>query len=57
MCMFFPGKIPLRNLVYRVQDLPPSMRPFVYDFGQLKEDQEESYIKCIVTNSVSDSNY
>lgn len=50
-----PGKIPLRNLVYRVQELPPSMKPLVYDFGQLKEDQEERYISHIVNNNVSAS--
>ena len=50
---YTPGKIPLRNLVYRVQELPPSMRSLVYDFGQLKEDQEERYISHIVNNNVS----
>ena len=48
----YTGNIPLRNLVYRVQDLPPSMRPLVYDFGQLNSDQEESYIKHIVSDHV-----
>lgn len=50
---YTPGKIPLRNLVYRVQELPPSMRSLVYDFGQLKEEQEERYISHIVNNNVS----
>ena len=47
------GKIPLRQLVYRVLDLPPSMRPLVYDFGQLNEKTEREYIKQIVQNQVN----
>ena len=47
------GKIPLRQLVYRVLDLPPSMRPLVYDFGQLNTKTEEDYIKQIVYDHVS----
>ena len=45
--------IPLRQLVYRVLDLPPSMRPLVYDFGQLNERSEADYIKQIVADHVS----
>ncbi|XP_070579262.1 E3 ubiquitin-protein ligase rnf213-alpha-like [Ptychodera flava] len=41
------GRIPLRQLVYRVQALPPSMLPLVWDFGQLSNDVEELYIKQI----------
>ena len=48
----FSGKIPLRQLVYRVLDLPPSMRPMVYDFGQLKKGTENDYIKQIVHDHV-----
>ena len=48
------GKIPLRQLVYRVLDLPPSMRPLVYDFGQLNTKSENEYVAQIVTNHVSD---
>ena len=47
------GKIPLRQLVYRVLDLPPSMRPLVYDFGQLTTWTEEDYTKQIVLDHVS----
>ena len=47
------GVIPLRQLVYRVLDLPPSMRPLVYDFGQLNERSEADYIKQIVADHVS----
>lgn len=46
------GRIPLRQLVYRVLDLPPSLRPLVYDFGQLNVKAEERYIEQIVLNHV-----
>lgn len=46
------GKIPLRQLVYRVIDLPPSLRPLVYDFGQLDLKVERRYIEQIVLNHV-----
>lgn len=42
------GSIPLRQLVYRVQALPPSMIPLVWDFGQLNDHTENIYIKQIV---------
>ena len=47
------GKIPLRQLVYRVLDLPPSMRPLVYDFGQLSAEIEREYITQIVDEKCS----
>ena len=50
----FVGKIPLRELVYRVIDLPPSMRPLVYDFGQLNTDTERDYTRQIVHDHVSE---
>ena len=40
--------IPMRHLVYRVIALPPSMRPLVWDFGQLSNDTEEVYINQMV---------
>ena len=45
-------EIPLRHLVYRVHDLPPSMRSLVYDFGQLSTVTEEDYTRQIVKNQV-----
>ena len=45
---YLTGTIPLRQLVYRVLDLPPSMRPLVYDFGQLNNTTERHYISQIV---------
>ena len=48
------GKIPLRQLVYRVIELPPSMRPLVYDFGQLTNSTEQDYTGQIVINHCSE---
>ncbi|XP_069511290.1 E3 ubiquitin-protein ligase RNF213 isoform X2 [Ambystoma mexicanum] len=42
------GSIPLRQLVYRVHCLPPSMVPLVWDFGQLNNDTERMYVHQIV---------
>ncbi|XP_072022239.1 E3 ubiquitin-protein ligase rnf213-alpha-like [Amphiura filiformis] len=47
------GSIPLRELVYRVHPLPPSMRPLVWDFGHLSASVEKKYIKQIVDEYVS----
>ena len=49
----FLGRIPLRHLVYRVHSLPESMRPLVWDFGQLKPEIEELYTRQIVSRFVS----
>ncbi|XP_037626449.1 E3 ubiquitin-protein ligase rnf213-alpha-like isoform X1 [Sebastes umbrosus] len=46
------GSIPLRQLVYRVHALPPSMIPLVWDFGQLNDSTEQMYIKQIVLREV-----
>nr|XP_019957387.1 PREDICTED: E3 ubiquitin-protein ligase RNF213 [Paralichthys olivaceus] len=46
------GSIPLRQLVYRVQSLPPSMIPLVWDFGQLNDLTEKIYIQQIVQRVV-----
>ena len=46
------GNIPLRHLVYRVLDLPLSMQPLLYDFGQVTGKTEDDYIRQIVTNHV-----
>ena len=42
------GKIPLRELVYRVLPLPDSLLPLVWDFGTLDPESERSYIQKIV---------
>ena len=49
----FAGSTPLRHLVYRVLDLPPSMKPLVYDYGSLGTGTEHTYIHRIVENHVS----
>ena len=46
------GNIPLRNLVYRVIELPSSMQSLVYDFGQLSSDTEKDYIVKMVEKYV-----
>lgn len=48
------GKVPLRQLVYRVHPLPPSMASLVWDFGQLTDSTERSYIRLIVQKTVQD---
>lgn len=48
------GKVPLRQLVYRVHPLPPSMVSLVWDFGQLSDVTELSYIRQIVQKKVAD---
>nr|XP_025715341.1 E3 ubiquitin-protein ligase RNF213 [Callorhinus ursinus] len=46
------GSIPLRQLVYRVHALPPSLIPLVWDFGQLNDTAENLYIQQIVQRLV-----
>ncbi|XP_056285146.1 E3 ubiquitin-protein ligase rnf213-beta isoform X2 [Pseudoliparis swirei] len=48
------GKVPMRQLVYRVHPLPPSMAALVWDFGQLSDSTELSYIRQIVQKQVVD---
>ncbi|XP_010616884.1 E3 ubiquitin-protein ligase RNF213 isoform X1 [Fukomys damarensis] len=49
------GSIPLRQLVYRVHALPPSLIPLVWDFGQLNDTAEKLYIQQIVQRRVDSS--
>ncbi|XP_071112725.1 E3 ubiquitin-protein ligase rnf213-alpha-like isoform X2 [Haliotis cracherodii] len=46
------GHVPMRRLVYRVQPLPQSMLPLVWDFGQLNIHVEELYIRQMVNRYV-----
>ncbi|KAL8581505.1 hypothetical protein ACOMHN_042898 [Nucella lapillus] len=46
------GRVPMRRLVYRVQPLPQSMLPLVWDFGQLNRRVEELYIRQMVRRYV-----
>lgn len=46
------GYIPLRQLVYRVHPLPPSLLPLVWDFGELNEKTQMLYIREIVKSTV-----
>ena len=50
------GDLPMRHLVYRVQPLPASMLPLVWDFGQLTDEVEKLYISQIVTEKFSFGN-
>lgn len=49
---FILGRVPMRRLVYRVQPLPQSMLPLVWDFGQLNTEVEEMYIRQMVLRYV-----
>ena len=42
------GHIPIRHLVYRVQQLPTSLMPLVWDYGQLEKNVERNYIENMV---------
>ena len=53
MYICLTGRVPMRRLVYRVQPLPQSMLPLVWDFGQLDTNVEEMYIKQMVRRYVS----
>jgi hypothetical protein len=46
------GHIPMRQLVYRVQPLPASFLPLVWDFGQLNNDVEQVYIKQMLKKAI-----
>ncbi|WAR08837.1 RN213-like protein [Mya arenaria] len=50
------GTIPMRKLVYRVQPLPRSLLPFVWDFGQLDSVDEETYIRQMILHRLSSEN-
>ena len=47
------GHIPMRQLVYRVQPLPSSLIPIVWDFGRLSSKVESVYIRLLVENKFS----
>ncbi|XP_052238404.1 E3 ubiquitin-protein ligase rnf213-alpha-like [Dreissena polymorpha] len=48
------GRVPMRRLVYRVQPLPQSLLPLVWDFGQLNTEVENLYIRQMVKRYVHD---
>lgn len=50
------GDVPMRHLVYRVQPLPASMLPLIWDFGQLNDHVEELYINQIVHKKFKENN-
>ncbi|XP_053396011.1 E3 ubiquitin-protein ligase rnf213-alpha-like [Mercenaria mercenaria] len=46
------GRVPMRRLVYRVQPLPQSLLPLVWDFGQLNTQVEDLYIQQMVKRHI-----
>ncbi|CAC5363748.1 RNF213 [Mytilus coruscus] len=48
------GRVPMRRLVYRVQPLPQSMIPLVWDFGQLNTNAELLYIKQMICRYIKE---
>ncbi len=42
------GKVPMRQLVYRVKEMPPGLFSLVFDFGTLKDDTERKYIAQLI---------
>ena len=46
------GKIPMRCLVYRVKEIPPSMFPLIWDFGTLDSETEKKYISQMIDSRV-----
>ncbi|KAM6439343.1 E3 ubiquitin-protein ligase rnf213-alpha-like isoform 2-T2 [Rhynochetos jubatus] len=47
------GYVPLRQLMYRVKPLPPSLLPLVWDFGELNENTQSLYIREIVKSAMN----
>ena len=47
------GHIPMRQLVYRVQPLPSSLLPIVWDFGRLEQSVEKTYIAQMLEKAAS----
>ena len=45
------GTVPMRQLVYRVQPMPNSLLPLVWDFGKLSSEVETLYIKQMLLNT------
>lgn len=50
----YTGEIPLRDLVYRVLQIPDSLKALVYDFGKLDSSTERDYIYQIVQSRLKD---
>ena len=46
------GKIPMRCLVYRVKEIPPSMFPLIWDFGTLDSETEQKYISQMIDTRI-----
>jgi E3 ubiquitin-protein ligase RNF213 len=51
------GHIPMRQLVYRVQPLPSSFLPLVWDFGQLDKGVENVYVKQMICKAIKEMKF
>ena len=51
------GHIPMRQLVYRVQPLPSSFLPLVWDFGQLDKGVESVYVRQMICKAISENKF
>jgi E3 ubiquitin-protein ligase RNF213 len=47
------GTIDMKNLVYKVHPIPPTLRDFIFDFGSLDDDTELLYIQSMVAKQLS----
>lgn len=47
------SNIDMKNLVYKVHPIPPTLRDFIFDFGSLDDDTEALYIQSMITNQMS----
>ena len=55
--IFTTGEIPLRDLVYRVLQIPDSLKSLVYDFGKLDSSTERDYVYQIVISRLKDVSF
>ena len=47
----------MRNLVYRVLQIPDSLKSLVYDFGKLDSSTERDYVYQIVISRLKDVSF
>ena len=49
----FDSIIDMKNLVYKVHPIPPTLRDFIFDFGSLDDDTEALYIQSMVNGQLA----
>ncbi len=47
----------MRQLVYRVQPLPSSFLPLVWDFGQLDKGVESVYVRQMICKAIGENKF